>query len=1370
MPFGTSGVQAPPAQQQSAQSQGQQPILNDALSYLDQVKVQFADHPDVYNRFLDIMKDFKSGAIDTPGVIGRVSTLFAGNPELIQGFNTFLPPGYRIECGAGDDPNAIRVTTPAGTTIQSMPQPLQLGRFEGPDDSRPTNGTYTPQPGQSAQMVFSPSGRPIGPAAPGQHHLSPLEAAARQQEQQAMHQQEQRGVNSLSSAVSQATGAAVMRAGMSPRVTPMPGQDMSAIENQAMKEGARPPVEFNHAISYVNKIKVGVERWKTCLVPLADLGSYQNRFAQHPDIYKQFLEILQTYQRESKPIQDVYGQVTRLFGTAPDLLEDFKQFLPESAAHARAAERAREQAEESVMISDLRGTYGGSPTISREAHMGTPGHGRGLPPVGNFAPTPISKDNNKRKRTDRQGTAGSLMDGAAGASIGKVQLGGPQQKRIKGPSGGMSRQNDHPPVSPNLIPALPRPLPPTTTTAATNDELAFFDRVKKALGNKNLMNEFLKLCNLFNQDLIDRTALVYRAKSFLGGHPDLIKFFEDFLGYTEVDHDYENMARSNLGRVSLSNCRGLGPSYRLLPKRERQKPCSGRDELCNSVLNDEWASHPTWASEDSGFIAHRKNLHEEGLHRIEEERHDYDYNIETCARTIQLLEPHAQQLRRLNDLEQRQFHLPPGLGGQSETIYKRVVAKLYGREKGQEVVENLHKTPYLVIPILLNRLKERLESWKMAQREWEKVWREQTQKMFWRSLDHQAANAGKNDKRQFQTKVLQAEIAVKHEGMRRQELAIPGAMKAPQMEFQLHDLSVIVDTTMLVLTHVDFSLSTDQPRLAPFIKEFVITLFGLDAERFNEELRTKLRGDFVVDDVADEVSSGADDSASVQSRKPNGRGANLLRTALHQQSKGSRLGNKERADSNASASRASTPEAASVVADDDIAVDPLADKEDGSDKSVNQWLDHPVGRTNQGRNVDPNEPQKRDVYRFWANSTVYCFVRMFVTLYERLCKLKLAEEVAGAIINNAKKEKPAMELGIIDRVPSDFFNLDSSETFYDQMLRKFGDVLKQDAEFSDVEDALRRFYLQSGYPLYAFEKIVAAISRYGTMIVNGDSKERSFEIWQQFRKDRARETVTALQQAEYRKAVEKMVKDQELYRIDWISGVDTNLGPHRLINQQEHNKIKLSIYLTKKDDPYYVDGVHPMDADNRWRAYIASYSTVDATDGVDTSSLAYPILSRNVRLAGIDPKSTSYPPSPPLQSNESYDDTTLSTVSRLVNRFNAAKAEENLILRISVDAYKPVFEPKSHETWIQPIAEREGGKRGIQETLDLQQHHDLAMEKMWVNESPVTAGLSTDQSARTRYVFQMMIEGREPSDATPMGTAVPDGGLEPQGETMDVDG
>jgi paired amphipathic helix protein Sin3a len=138
----------------------------------------------------------------------------------------------------------------------------------------------------------------------------------------------------------------------------------------------------------------------------------QNRFATQPDIYKQFLEILQTYQRESKPIQDVYGQVTHLFKTAPDLLGDFKQFLPESAAAAKAQAQARQQAEEQAMLSNARGEpMYASPVMSKEVGMGTP-ISRGLPPVGNFAPTPLVKDN-KRKRGERQGTAGSAPDGAA---------------------------------------------------------------------------------------------------------------------------------------------------------------------------------------------------------------------------------------------------------------------------------------------------------------------------------------------------------------------------------------------------------------------------------------------------------------------------------------------------------------------------------------------------------------------------------------------------------------------------------------------------------------------------------------------------------------------------------------------------------------------------------------------------------------------------------------------------------------------------------------------------------------------------------------------------------------------------------------------
>jgi paired amphipathic helix protein Sin3a len=69
------------------------------------------------------------------------------------------------------------------------------------------------------------------------------------------------------------------------------------------------PVEFNHAITYVNKIK--------------------NKFSSEPDTYKKFLEILQTYQKDQKPISQVYAEVKVLFNGSNELLDEFKQFLPE---------------------------------------------------------------------------------------------------------------------------------------------------------------------------------------------------------------------------------------------------------------------------------------------------------------------------------------------------------------------------------------------------------------------------------------------------------------------------------------------------------------------------------------------------------------------------------------------------------------------------------------------------------------------------------------------------------------------------------------------------------------------------------------------------------------------------------------------------------------------------------------------------------------------------------------------------------------------------------------------------------------------------------------------------------------------------------
>ena len=257
-------------------------------------------------------------------------------------------------------------------------------------------------------------------------------------------------------------------------------------------------------------------------------------------------------------------------------------------------------------------------------------------------------------------------------------------------------------------------MPPTAHPTTVADEVAFFDRVKKFMSNKQTFSEFLKLCNLFSQELIDKNILIHRAFNFIGANAELMNWLKNFVDYTGLDEIVENKPRLGVRKVVLSNCRGLGPSYRLLPRRERLRMCSGRDEMCQKVLNDEWVSHPTWASEDSGFIAHRKNLFEDAIHRIEEERHDYDFNIEACLRTIQLIEPIVQQLRFMSDEERTTYVLPPGIGGQSETIYRRVIRKIYGRQPGQLVIDQMFRNPAGVLPIVLGRLRQKAEEWKAA--------------------------------------------------------------------------------------------------------------------------------------------------------------------------------------------------------------------------------------------------------------------------------------------------------------------------------------------------------------------------------------------------------------------------------------------------------------------------------------------------------------------------------------------------------------------------------------------------------------------------------------------------------------------------------
>ena len=101
---------APAANNASLQKVLRELKVEDALLYLDQVKMEFGDKPEIYNEFLDIMKNFKAQEIDTPGVIQRVSQLFHGYNKLILGCARARRPAASATRRAG---SATRLPTSA---------------------------------------------------------------------------------------------------------------------------------------------------------------------------------------------------------------------------------------------------------------------------------------------------------------------------------------------------------------------------------------------------------------------------------------------------------------------------------------------------------------------------------------------------------------------------------------------------------------------------------------------------------------------------------------------------------------------------------------------------------------------------------------------------------------------------------------------------------------------------------------------------------------------------------------------------------------------------------------------------------------------------------------------------------------------------------------------------------------------------------------------------------------------------------------------------------------------------------------------------------------------------------------------------------
>lgn len=306
--------------------------------------------------------------------------------------------------------------------------------------------------------------------------------------------------------------------------------------------------------------------------------------------------------------------------------------------------------------------------------------------------------------------------------------------------------------------------------SGTLQDYAFFDKVREALKTSDVYDNFLRCLTLYNQEIVSKSELMTLVAPFLSKEPELLKRFQEFLKFSttsetiplSVAQRQDHRAQlDTAAEIDVTQCKRLGTSYCAIPKASELKKCSGRTPLCREVLNDTWVSFPSW-SEDSTFNTSRKTQYEEFIYRCEDERFELDVVIETNSATIRVLEGVQKKMSKMSSDELGRFKLDDSLGGTSQTIHQRALRRIYG-DKAPDIIEGLKKNPNVAVPVVLRRLKAKEEEWREAQKGFNQQWREQNEKYYLKSLDHQGINFKHGDTKALRSKSLMNQIESAYE-------------------------------------------------------------------------------------------------------------------------------------------------------------------------------------------------------------------------------------------------------------------------------------------------------------------------------------------------------------------------------------------------------------------------------------------------------------------------------------------------------------------------------------------------------------------------------------------------------------------------------
>ncbi|KAG1342737.1 hypothetical protein COCNU_05G009660 [Cocos nucifera] len=297
------------------------------------------------------------------------------------------------------------------------------------------------------------------------------------------------------------------------------------------------PVEFEEAISFVNKIK---NRFQNDEHSGNDSVEIKNRFQNDEHVYKSFLDILNMYRRENKSIHDVYQEVAALFQNHHDLLEEFTHFLPDASAtmapqHVSFGRAFMRRDERSSVMPTVRHVHGDKRERTYNSHADRdfsvdrpdPEHDRQRRRAEKEKDRKEDRDRRDRERDDKdlEHDSRELDNGQRRRK--------PSSRRVDDSVGEHLHQGGESAENFGMYNISASSFDDKNALKSVyTQEFNFCERVKEKL-HPETYQEFLKCLHIYSKEIITRTELKNLVSDILEKYPDLMDGFNEFLAHCE---------------------------------------------------------------------------------------------------------------------------------------------------------------------------------------------------------------------------------------------------------------------------------------------------------------------------------------------------------------------------------------------------------------------------------------------------------------------------------------------------------------------------------------------------------------------------------------------------------------------------------------------------------------------------------------------------------------------------------------------------------------------------------------------------------------------------------------------------------------------